>query len=34
VEPEGSKSSFNNGILEVTFPKRKGRSSGVRIKVD
>jgi HSP20 family protein len=34
VELEGSKSSFNNGILEVTFPKRKGRSSGVRIKVD
>ena len=34
VELEGSKSSFNNGILEVTFPKRKGKSSGVRIKVD
>jgi len=31
---EGSKSTFNNGILEVTLPKRKGRSSGVRIKVD
>lgn len=34
VELEGSKSSFNNGILEVTFPKRKGKSSGVRIRVD
>jgi len=34
VELERSKSSFNNGILEVTFPKRKGRSSGVRVKVD
>ncbi len=34
VELEGSKSSFNNGILEVTFPKRKGKPSGVRIKVD
>jgi len=34
VELEGSKSTFNNGILEVTLPKRKGRSSGVRIKVD
>jgi HSP20 family protein len=34
VELEGSKSSFNNGILEVTFPKRKGKSSGVRIKDD
>jgi HSP20 family protein len=33
VELEGSKSMFNNGILEVTLPKRKGRSSGVRIKV-
>jgi HSP20 family protein len=34
VELEGAKSTFNNGILEVTFPKRKGRSSGVRIRVD
>ena len=34
VELGGSKSTFNNGILEVTLPKRKGRSSGVRIKVD
>ena len=34
VRLEGSKSTFNNGILEVTLPKRKGRSSGVRIKVD
>jgi HSP20 family protein len=34
VELEGSKSSFNNGILEVTFPKRTGRPSGVRIKID
>jgi HSP20 family protein len=34
VEVEGSKSTFNNGILEVTFSKRKGKSSGVRIKVD
>ena len=34
VRLEGSKSSFNNGILEVTLPKRKGRSSGSRIKVD
>jgi HSP20 family protein len=29
-----SKSTFNNGILEVTLPKRKGKRSGVRIKVD
>jgi len=34
VELEGSKPTFNNGILEVTFPKRKGRSSGVRVRVD
>jgi len=34
IELEGSKSGFNNGILEVTFPKRKTRSSGVRIKID
>lgn len=34
VELEGSKSTFNNGILEVTLAKRKGRSSGVRIRVD
>jgi HSP20 family protein len=30
VELEGSKSTFNNGILEVTLPKRKGRSSSAR----
>jgi HSP20 family protein len=34
VEVEGSRSSFNNGILEVTLPKRKGKPSGVRIKVE
>ncbi|MDA4115845.1 MAG: Hsp20/alpha crystallin family protein [Thaumarchaeota archaeon] len=34
VRLEGSKSTFNNGILEVTLPKRRGRSSSVRIKVD
>lgn len=34
VELKGSKSTFNNGILEVTFPKRKGGSSGVRTKLD
>jgi len=34
VEPKGSKSSFNNGVLEVTFPKRKGRSSGAKRKAD
>lgn len=34
VEIEGSKSSFNNGILEVTLPKRRAKSRGARIKVD
>ncbi len=34
VKLEGSKSTFNNGILEVTLPKRRGKSSGARIKVD
>ncbi|HEV2390485.1 MAG TPA: archaeal heat shock protein Hsp20 [Nitrososphaerales archaeon] len=34
VELEGSRSTFNNGILEVTLPKRKGRSPATRIKVD
>lgn len=34
VDVEKSTSTFNNGILEATFPKRKGRPSGVRIKVD
>ncbi len=31
---EGAKSSFNNGILEITFPKREGRSAGVRLKIE
>ena len=34
VDLSGSRSTFNNGILEVTLPKRKGRSSGFQIKVD
>ena len=34
IELEGSESTFNNGILEVTLPKRKGRSSSERAKVD
>jgi HSP20 family protein len=34
VELRRSKSTFNNGILEVKFPKRKGKHLGVRIKVN
>jgi len=31
---DGAKSSFNNGILEITFPKRSGGEKGVRLKVE
>lgn len=31
---EGAKSSFINGILEITFPKREGGSTGVRLKIE
>jgi HSP20 family protein len=31
---EGAKSSFNNGILEITFPKREGGGAGVRLKIE
>jgi HSP20 family protein len=31
---DGAKSTFINGILEVTFPKRSGRSTGVRLKIE
>jgi HSP20 family protein len=34
IELDKSRSTFNNGVLEVTLPKRRGRSSSVRIKVD
>ncbi len=34
VELQNAKSTFNNGILEVTLPRPKGKASGVRIKVD
>jgi HSP20 family protein len=34
VELEGSKSTLNNGILEVTLPKRKGTTSGPKNKAD
>lgn len=33
AEVEGAKSTYNNGILEVTFPKRSG-GTGVRLRVD
>ncbi len=31
---DGAKSSYNNGILEITFEKRQGGSAGVRLRVE
>lgn len=31
---DGVRSTYNNGILEVTFQKRKSSASGVRLKVE
>lgn len=31
---EGASSSFNNGMLEITFKKKSGGSTGVRLKVE
>ncbi|MDG6926646.1 MAG: Hsp20/alpha crystallin family protein [Nitrososphaerota archaeon] len=31
---DGAKSSYNNGILEVTFPKRSRDGAGVKLKVE
>ena len=34
VEPSGAKSSYNNGILEITIPLKAPGDAGVRLKVD
>ena len=34
VDPKGAKSSYNNGILEVTIPLKSQDSSGVKIRVE
>jgi len=34
AEVDGAKSSYNNGILEITFPKRTDKAGGVRLKID
>jgi len=34
VDLHKAESTFNNGILEVTLPKKRARGSGVRIKVE
>lgn len=31
---DGAVSKFNNGILEITFPKKSGSGSGVRLRVE
>ena len=34
VDPKGAKSSYNNGILEVTVPLKSKGSGGVKLRVD
>jgi HSP20 family protein len=34
VEPKGAKSSYNNGVLEVTVPLRSPGEGGVKLRVD
>lgn len=34
VDPKGAKSSYNNGILEVTAPLRSPGGTGVKLRVD
>lgn len=34
VETEGAKSSYNNGILEVTLPLKTKKDGGVKLRVD
>lgn len=34
VDPHSARSTYNNGVLEVTLPVKSGIGSGVRLKVD
>ena len=34
VDPKGAKSSYNNGILEVTLPLKSSGGTGVKLRVD
>ncbi|MDG6900819.1 MAG: Hsp20/alpha crystallin family protein [Nitrososphaerota archaeon] len=34
VDPKGARSTYNNGILEVTIPLKTSSGSGVRLRVD
>jgi HSP20 family protein len=34
VDPQGAKSTYNNGVLEVTLPLKSRGSGGVRVRVE
>ncbi|HZW85198.1 MAG TPA: archaeal heat shock protein Hsp20 [Nitrososphaerales archaeon] len=34
VDPKGAKSSYNNGVLEITIPLKSPRKGGVKLRVD
>ena len=34
VDPKGARSSYNNGILEVTIPLKSSRGGGVKLRVE
>jgi HSP20 family protein len=34
VDPKGARSSYNNGVLEITLPLRSPGAGGVKLKVD
>ena len=34
VDPKGAKSSYNNGVLEVTIPLKSPRKGGVKMRVE
>jgi HSP20 family protein len=34
VEPKGARSSYNNGILEVTIPLKSSGQGGVKLRID
>ena len=34
VDPKGARSTYNNGILEVTLPLKSSGGSGVKLKVE
>jgi len=34
VDPKGARSSYNNGVLEVTIPLKSSRGGGVKLRVE